>query len=444
MRLPFSSPALEWTGVGKKYLWDSFLWAPWSIQGQNSNICPKMKIGILTFHSQLNYGGVLQCWALQTALEKMGHQVVIIDRWLDPNNWYLNRGYPDSFWKLKKKTILRSLLGLGDDRFFKRIQSTRLFIAEKLHLTSYHFYEWSEAPKDLGVDIVVVGSDQVWNLSWCEARFYLLENAPPQLRRISYAASIGLPELPSELISVFQTSLANFEVISCREKEACDICKRLGFEATHVVDPTLLLDKNDWLKLVSISPDECESPAQKKLVCYFLSEDVDRSLPLLEDFSRRNNCRVSVLIFDAQRQQDLLPLPTSPKKIWKWGQEHFRRLSSNVRIYEDAGPLEFVREHATASWIITDSFHSLMFSYIFSKRVCFLSPKTSYRKLMFSRISNFCDEYCQISPIFSDLEDAFNQIQQPDTNPIFNTGKLISFCNNSHKLIWNHLQPSSH
>lgn len=373
-----------------------------------------MRVGILTFHSQLNYGGILQCWALQTALEKMGHKVVVIDRWLDENNWLLNRNYPKSFWKLRKKTILRSILGLGDYRFFERVQRTRKFLSEKLHLTQYHFYEWKDAPQDLGVDIVVVGSDQVWHVTWQHSRFYLLEDAPASLRRISYAASIGLPELPEEFVSYFKSALANFDAISCRESEGCDICRKLGFDATYVLDPTLLLDTNDWLKLVRLSSKEYLQPAKKKLLCYFLSEDVDKNLPLLDAFAKRNNCEISILVFDTQRKQDLLPLPSSPHNLWKWGKGVVNRLSSQTHICESAGPLEFVREHATATWVITDSFHSLMFSFIFNKNCRVIRPMTHDRMKMFSRIEEMVN-HSQGKIITESFQSALNSIVNDET-----------------------------
>jgi len=234
--------------------------------------------------------------------------------------------------------------------------------------------------------MVVVGSDQVWNISWAHSRFYLLEEAPPQLRRIAYAASIGLPELPPEVITVFQKSLAKFEAISCRENEACEICRGLGFEATHVLDPTLLLERNDWLKLGHISSEECSFPPKKKLVCYFLSEDAEKNLSLLATFARKLNCQVSILVFDKQRIQDLLPIPTSPRKIKLWGKGIVKHLFSEVQIIESAGPLEFVKEHATATWVITDSFHSLMFSLIFGKNCRVIRPDFTPRKKMFKRV----------------------------------------------------------
>lgn len=368
-----------------------------------------MKIGILTFHSQLNYGGVLQCWALQTALEKMGHEVVVIDRWLDENNCFLTRNYPKNFWQLRKKIIFRSLLGLGDSRFFTRVKRTRRFLAEKLHLTSFHFYEWKDAPLDLGVDIVVVGSDQVWNLNWSHSWFYLMDEVPKSLSRMSYAASIGMPELPEEYVSIFKSALSNFVAISCREKEACEICTKLGFKVTHVLDPTLLIDTNDWLKLLHFSSKECMHPTKKKMVCYFLEVDVDKTLPLLEGFAIKNNCDVSILVFDAQRRQDLLPIPISLNKIISYGKSIFKRLTSRIQICEGAGPIEFVKEHATATWIITDSFHSLMFSIIFNKNCRVIRPNSSDRMKMFSRIEEMAN-HTQGNLITESLQSALISI----------------------------------
>lgn len=86
-----------------------------------------MKIGILTLHSQLNYGGVLQCWALQIALERMGHEVVVLDRWLDRKNAHLTRGYNQLGILGWIKLIFRSVLGLGDWGIMIRSKKTQDF-----------------------------------------------------------------------------------------------------------------------------------------------------------------------------------------------------------------------------------------------------------------------------------------------------------------------------
>ena len=75
-----------------------------------------MKIGILTFHSQLNYGGVLQCWALKKALEDMGHEAVVIDRWIDPKNARLNGPLGMFSAKTWFGIIIKSLFGCGQWR----------------------------------------------------------------------------------------------------------------------------------------------------------------------------------------------------------------------------------------------------------------------------------------------------------------------------------------
>ena len=102
-----------------------------------------MKLGILTFHSQLNYGGVLQCWALKTALEGMGHEVVVVDRWLDEKNATLRREFAWLRWKGWVKLGIRGLLGCGDfGRLLRTIRTIRF--VRGLPLTSEHFYNWSE------------------------------------------------------------------------------------------------------------------------------------------------------------------------------------------------------------------------------------------------------------------------------------------------------------
>ena len=214
-----------------------------------------MKIGILTFHSQLNYGGVLQCWALQTALERMGHEVVVIDRWFDEENYRLERDYAKFGVRQWVRFWIRSLLGLGDLNGWLRVKRTKKFIKEKLKLTQYHFVEWKDAPDKLGVDILVVGSDQVWHCGdWGDPRVYLLNNAPI-LPTIAYAASFGMFSLPkflsednSEMASIetekfYKQGLKKFKAISCRETEGVELCHHLEVDAVHVVDPTLLDDK---------------------------------------------------------------------------------------------------------------------------------------------------------------------------------------------------------
>ena len=121
-----------------------------------------MRVGILTFHSQLNYGGVLQAYALQETLRGLGHDVIVLDRWLDPENRALTLGRDRmGFWGWTK-LLLRSILGGDEIAKGVRVKRTRRFLRESMHLSEYSFYSWKDVPSDLGVDVIVVGSDQVW------------------------------------------------------------------------------------------------------------------------------------------------------------------------------------------------------------------------------------------------------------------------------------------
>ena len=351
-----------------------------------------MKIGILTFHSQLNYGGGLQCWALQTALEELGHEVVVIDRWLDKENSFLEKGY-DKFGILQwVKFCVRSLMGLGNFNQFVRVRRTKRFLCEYLNLTPYHFNEWSDAPLDLGVDLLVVGSDQVWHCGdWGDPSVYLLEDAP-KVPAIAYAASFGMSELPPHVsdarkeetaVALYQTGLAKFRAISCRENEGVALCHRLGFEALHVVDPTLLLNNKHWETLIG----KRKLDMRKRLVCYFLDLDYKETLGMLKTFSGMLGCKVDVFV--NEWIFDVLPMPTDVLQAKAWASGLKRKWFGDVSVLDAAGPMEFANAIANAEFVISDSFHALMISLVFGRNVRILAPQSEPRRKMFSRIEEF-------------------------------------------------------
>lgn len=351
-----------------------------------------MKIGILTFHSQLNYGGVLQCWALQTALEKMGHAVLVIDRWHNVDNYLLERGY--NKWGLRQwvRFWVRGLFGLGDLSQWLRVRRTKKFLRQRIKRSSYHFVGWNEVPKELGVDMLVVGSDQVWHCgNWGDPRVYLLEGAP-QIPAIAYAASFGMTELPDCLGAgargaenlaaepIYRRGLSKFNAISCREREGVEICKRLSFDAVHVVDPTLLA----WGKCA-----EGNSKAEKRreLVCYFLSEKIEDHISELDGFARRINCKVKVFMDDAW----LSPFPTNFSRIKSLLRRWKVRVGSRVETMDGAGPEEFYNAFKNSRWVVSDSFHALMFSICNGCDARMLRPRTEFRRAMFARIEEFAE-----------------------------------------------------
>lgn len=344
-----------------------------------------MKIGILTFHAQLNYGGVLQCRALQDALESLGHEAVVVDRWLDDHrNIYDTEFDRMNGWRCAK-FWLRVLLGRTSMDRWLRIRRTKAFIRRRLHLTPYHFVDWKDAPENLGIDRLVVGSDQVWHCgSWGNPRPYLLDGAP-EIPAIAYAASFGMRGLPQFLLNaqsgevpveaepVYKAGLARFKAVSCRESEGVEICRKLDVHATHVVDPVLLAHLRDGQTM--------EERPGGPLVCYFLSENFGEHIQALEDFSRRNGCRVEIFL---DRQQ---ARPAHPLRAWL--RRIGRKSRPSVSVMASAGPEEFFQAFQRAKWVLSDSFHALMFSVIHGCNARILRPSTELRKQMFARIEEF-------------------------------------------------------
>lgn len=346
----------------------------------------KMKIGILTFHAQLNYGGVLQCWALQTVLERMGHEVVVLDRISIKGPAMFGGIVPMLHFSGWMGVVLRGVLFSGGFSWFRRCIATRRFIKQTLNLSKYKFHDWKDAPRNLEVDLIVVGSDQVWHCGdWGAIDVYLLEDAP-RLPAIAYAASFGLSTLPDyiglsscrgqkvEAADFYRIGLSRFKAISCRELEGVRICHDLGYSASHVVDPTLLA----WFGHGSMTKKE------NLLVCYLIGDDIEREWNLLEEFASEHNCKVEIYV-----GQPMLAVNMTLGGAVLICKRMLRRLSSRVKLCSSADPNDFKKAFERAKWVVSDSFHALMFSIIYDCDIRVLCPCDNQRRQMFARISEF-------------------------------------------------------
>lgn len=329
-----------------------------------------MKIGILTFHSQLNYGGVLQAWALQTTLRNLGHEAVVIDRWMGSRNEALLGAWPHGIRSLVRRGFniicLNGIFGTAARRI-----KTQAFISRNLELTPYHFCHWRDAPKDLGLDCVVVGSDQVWNSYGAkDPSVYLLLGAP-EVKAISYAASLGMRSIDGSKTHLYRAGLKRFAAISVRERSAVDILEKIGISATHVCDPVLLLSSDEWRNRLCVTRND----NNRKIVCYFISELVADIYAAVESFVSRNGAVAEIYISH----------PMQLRALGGW-----RKIKGccgdKVRIKVSADPQEFVSALCDAEWVVTDSFHAVMFSAIFGKNVRVVRPKLPTRIEMFERI----------------------------------------------------------
>lgn len=360
-----------------------------------------MKIGILTFHSQTNYGGVLQAFATQTALETMGHEAVILDRWMSLDNQQLTGGYSSYTLKQWFGWSVKWLLGLGVGRQWLRYQRTQRFLETYLHRTLYHFYHWEDLHgQPLGVGGILVGSDQVWNATWWNApEVYLLEGAPKEIPTIAYAASFGMRALPKEKLDLYRRGFQRFRAISVREAEGVKLVEERGAQATHVLDPTQLVPAQTWIEKLHL-----QTKQQPTLVCYFLSQDLESVWRDLEAFAKKHHCRV--LFF---KEAKITKPPLRFLSILSHELSLLRPFSP-INLCWGQGPREFIQAFAQATWVLSDSFHALMFASIFNKNVRILRPLSVERLAMFARIEEF-EQYASASIISDSVAEALNSFE---------------------------------
>lgn len=308
-----------------------------------------MKAAILTFQNSDNYGALLQAYALQEAVKKLGHDSEILN-YISPNKNY-------SIINLKQINSIRSLLislylipsKLKRKRHADNFRNQYLEVSPKEYL-----YSDSIKADKSNWDLFIAGSDQIWNYenTGFDKTFFLDFTED---NKNSYAASFGVSNIPEDLKNEYKDLLINFNKISVRENQGIEIIQELlDNEVEEVLDPTLLLDYNDWNQLIGESVED-----EKYILIYslFSSEKMYERIAVL---SNENNIKVKVINGNG-------------RKIKKYNFEIIR-----------PSFLEFVRLYRDAELVITDSFHGTIFSINFNTN--FYSYDAGANN--FSRISN--------------------------------------------------------
>lgn len=251
------------------------------------------KIGIVTFFNAINYGVWLQAYATQKALEDMGNETEMIN-YMVPHeaellkySWKENGkiyGYAVSF--------LKSLI-FGKVRYYKKAFGSHL--TEYYHLSPGNYSDASQM-KDVRYDVLVVGSDQVWNPAITDGKLekvFLLEFGQAG-KRMSIASSIGSRKVREQDKAEFTNAFEKFDAISVREEFARKQLQPLTNLPVKVVcDPTFLLSKEKWETLINEKSDyPCEN--EKYILTYFVSTDKrsQRYLDFIKGYKEKLNLPV--------------------------------------------------------------------------------------------------------------------------------------------------------
>lgn len=305
-----------------------------------------MKIGILTLPLHTNYGGILQAYALQTVLERMGHEVCLIEKKRKPFRLPL--------WKaplVYGKRVLKNLAGHPYPIFYEQKvnreepitrQNTDLFI--KRYIKRRIVNDFSEL-KESDFDAIVVGSDQIWRPKYFNGNIedaYLKFAEGWNIKRIAYAASFGTDEWEYTAAQTKECAqlLKQFDAVSVREASGVDLCrKHFGVEARHVLDPTMLLSAEDYIRLFETAGTP-KSPGT--LLCYILDETPEKAT-LIERIAKER--KLATFRINSKVEDKTAPIT--------------ERIQPPVE--------QWLRGFHDAELVVTDSFHACVFSILFHK-----------------------------------------------------------------------------
>jgi len=316
-----------------------------------------MKIAIMTQPLGKNYGGIMQAWALQQVLKRMGHEVVTIDRQSDqPSLAYKAARLA---YRAGMKAIGKRKAPINFEKYLPTIlQHTQGFIDQ--HLTmSEPLYSTQQLRAHFdreNYDAVIVGSDQTWRPQYSPNiyNFFLdfLEDRNDILR-IAYASSFGVDqwEYSEEQTRRCAELAKKFDAISVREDSGVELCRKyLGVEATHVLDPTLLLEKDEYTGLLD---DRLSNSEVAGLYSYILDRSNEKN-ELLKTAEKSLNA----IVFNSQPEMD----------FYGW-------TVSDLSKYVMPSPKGWVEGFNNGGYVITDSFHGTAFSIIFKKPFIALANK---------------------------------------------------------------------
>lgn len=308
------------------------------------------KIGITTlYYNSLNFGGVLQSYALCEALRQQGYDAeqILVQR-VNTNvprkpAWY-------EYFNVAK--VFRRIKRVISAKREEKINATLHSVVARRRNAFESFYELvphseiylqTELEKCLEkYDVFITGSDQVWSCGELDSP-YFLGFVPSEKKKIAYAASLGKTSVDKRLQEVFESELNKFDAISVREQDAVNLLKPyVDKEIAWCLDPTLLLSKKDWEQIASARKID-----EPYMLCYFLGDDKAHR-KIANTYAKKYGLKI-------------VTFPHYPA--------NYHRADKNFGNFSltDASPQDFLALIKNANIIFTDSFHASVFSWHFQK-----------------------------------------------------------------------------
>lgn len=352
-----------------------------------------LKAGIITFASAHNYGAILQAYAMQNYLEKLGIEANIINfRPKEIDNVY--KLYKIKKSKFKVVRIIKKAHKIAVTKLkyrwkIEKYNNFEEFINNKLNITEEYKNLKQIQNAYLDYDILIAGSDQIWNTDLTK-KFqpaYFLEFGKKDAIKISYAASLGRDELDPKYVLFYRRYLKNFDYITVREKSMIPLLQDLTEkEIKQVVDPTLLLEKKDYDEIKIDS----KYKGQKYIYVHFIGKD-PKVIEIADYIS--NLLDIPIL--------HNLPTKTFDNEL-------------DYHYNEKIGQIIDVVENA--QMVISNSFHLTILSIMYEKQFITVPhskrPERMKNLLEDLELENNLVEDVRILPDLKDLEIDYKKVQE--------------------------------
>lgn len=370
-----------------------------------------MIIGIVTWYIYNNFGSILQAYALQKAINKLGYDSNIIQY---HGNKYIStkRTELEVIYKRIKRKIKKTF-GILEYKYSSYFESEYKNRNNKFNdfrndylVFSKKYNSYNELVGNDEYDIYICGSDQIWSPALID-KFYYLDFVKNKNKTIAYAPSFGRSYINKEVYSSVKSLINNIRYLSIRENKGAELIKELtGRKAIVVLDPTFLLSVSEWEKII-IEPEE----KKQYILCYFLGELSAWKYRKIEELQKKGDYE---LIIIANKINDLKYKPYCKINV---------------------GPREFIGYIKNAAIICTDSFHGIAFSIIFQKQFyAFLRFKDNEVNSQNSRVYNILETLSLNSRlVYPEKEINDSIIKYENIQEIFNNQvtKSINFLSSS-------------
>ena len=334
------------------------------------------KVGLAVCYDTKNFGSQLQVLATMKKIEDLGYKTEIIryKKKLTPmfalqtiprlfNMSFINAKIhsKDKNKKIEKYPEIAKNFSVRNNRF-------NGFVKKYFTNLSKPYAGWENLVKESAknYDMFLCGSDQLWLPNNLGSHFYTLEFAPDNKRKIAYATSFGVSQIPERQKKATAKYLNRFQYLSTRELAGQKIIQELtGKKASVVCDPTLLFDAKGWAELLP----ERKIVEEPYVFCYFLGTNEEHRIAANE-FKKRTGLKLVTCPF----------LDNFVEKDQQFG---------DIQIF-DMDAADFVNIIRHAEYILTDSFHGSVFSILHHKKFMTFNRFTAGVNSRNSRIDSLC------------------------------------------------------